>query len=138
MEDVKSLSQRFSDYRPSKTVLFWTCVGCIVATMIVGFGWGGWVTGGAAQARVEEAVQEARAQVAAAVCVEQFMAAPDANTQLTSLKTMGTWSREGFIEDGGWAVIAGEQYEDAAELCAEKLSAMEAPSTQSAAESSSS
>ena len=48
MTDGQSLSQRFADYRPSKTVLFWSCAGCVAATMIIGFTWGGWVTGGTA------------------------------------------------------------------------------------------
>ena len=69
MAEGKSLSQRFEDYHPSKTVLFWSCAGCIVATMIVGFTWAGWVTGGSAKEMVTDAADQARAEVAAAICV---------------------------------------------------------------------
>jgi hypothetical protein len=136
MTDGKSMSQRFQDYRASKTALFWSCAACIVATMIVGFTWGGWVTGGSAQDMAEEAAEQAQAQVAAAFCVDQFMAAADARPQLASLKeNTSSWRQENFIEDGGWAVIADQEYDGAAELCAERLVDMEAPAAQEASSS---
>ena len=134
MTDGKSMRQRVEDWHPSKTVLFWSCAGCIVATMIVGFTWGGWVTGGTAEEMAADAVEQGRAEVAAAVCVEQFMQGADARTHLASLKdTRSSWQRENFIEEGGWAMVAGEEYDDAAELCAERLIEMEAPAAQEAA-----
>jgi len=136
MADGKSMNDRFQDYRPSKTALFWSCSACIVATMIVGFTWGGWVTGGSAGEMAEEAAEQARAQVAAAVCVETFMAAADARPRLASLKeTTSSWQQESFIEDGGWAMIADQEYDGAAEVCAERLMEMEAPSAQEASSS---
>lgn len=41
-----SITQRFDSYQPSKTLLVWACVVTAIATMIIGFSWGGWVTGG--------------------------------------------------------------------------------------------
>jgi hypothetical protein len=134
MTERKSISQRFEGWHPSKTVLFWSCAGCVVATMIVGFTWGGWVTGGTAQEKVEDATAQGRAEVAAAVCVDRFMEGADAGTQLVSLKdTRSSWQRENFIEKGGWATIAGQEYDDAAELCAERLVEMEAPAQEATA-----
>ena len=136
MADGRSMSQHFQDYRASKTALFWSCAACVVATMIVGFTWGGWVTGGSAQDMAEEAAEQAQAQVAAAVCVNRFMAATDARPQLAALKeNTSSWQQENFIEDGGWAVIADQEYDGAAELCADKLIAMEAPAAQEASSS---
>jgi hypothetical protein len=133
MAEGKSLSQRFDEYHPSKTALFWSCAGCIVATMIVGFTWGGWVTGGTAEEMAADGLEQGRAEVAAAVCVEEFMQGADAGVQLASLKeTRSAWQRENFIEKGGWAVIAGQEYDEAAELCAERLMAMEAPAQEAA------
>jgi hypothetical protein len=134
MAEGKSLSRRFEDFQPSKTALFWSCAGCIAATMIVGFTWGGWVTGGSAEEMVTDGADQARAEVAAAVCVQEFMQAADAGVQLASLKQItSSWGREDFVEDGGWAMIAGEQYDDAAEFCAKQLMEMEAPVAQEAA-----
>lgn len=133
MAEGKSLSQRFEAYHPSKTVLFWSCAGCIVATMIVGFTWGGWITGGTAEEMAAEALEQGRAEVAAAVCVEQFMQSADAGAQLASLKdTRSAWQRGNFIEEGGWAMVAGEEYDEAAELCAERLMELEAPAQEAA------
>lgn len=122
MSDGKSMSTRFEEYRPSKTALFWSCAGCVVATMIVGFTWGGWVTGGTATEMAEDATEAGQAQVAAAVCVENFMASTDVRPQLASLKEISSpWQRQNFIEDGGWTTIAGQEYDDASELCADLL-----------------
>jgi hypothetical protein len=134
MAQGKSLSQRFEEYHPSKTVLFSSCAGCIVATMILGFTWGGWVTGGTAEEMAADALARGRAEVAAAVCVDEFMKEAEAGAQLASLKeTRSSWQRENFIEEGGWAVVAGEEYDEAAALCAERLIEMEAPPAQEAA-----
>ena len=133
MADRTRLSQRIQEYQPSKTVLFWSCAGCVAATMVVGFAWGGWVTGGTAEDMVADAADRGRAEAAAAVCVEEFMRQADAGVQLASLKEISSsWRRENFVEEGGWAMIADQEYDDAADLCAERLMTMEAPSTQEA------
>lgn len=132
---MAKMSERFQDYRPSKTALFWSCAGSVVVALIVGFSWGGWVTGGTAEEMAAEAAEQAQAQVAASVCVDEFMNAPDARTQLASFKEIdSSWDQENFVEDGGWAVIAGEKYDDAAEVCAELLLAKELPPAQEAME----
>ena len=53
-EQRRTLSQRFQQYRPSKTALFWACAGSVVVATIAGFSWGGWVTGGSAQEMAED------------------------------------------------------------------------------------
>ncbi|HEX6144719.1 MAG TPA: hypothetical protein VFZ01_18520 [Geminicoccaceae bacterium] len=131
---MASLNRRFQDYQPSKTALLWSCAGTAVAVMILGFTWGGWVTGGTANEMAEEAAEQAQAQLAAGICVDRFMAAADARSQLASLQEISSsWRQENFIEDGGWATIAGEEYDDAAELCAEALDGRELPAAVEAA-----
>ena len=133
MADGKSFSQRFEEYRPSKTALFWSCVACIAATLIVGFAWGGWVTGSTADEMASDAAKSARAEVAAVLCVDKFMAQPDAAAQLAALKDRSSWQRGNFVEKGGWAKVAGQRYDDAADVCAEQLVKMEVPTVQEAA-----
>ena len=77
-----SLSRRWEAYRPTKGVWLWTGAGCIVATIVVGFAWGGWVTGGTARSMASDAADGARAQLAAMVCVAGFNHGPDAVAQL--------------------------------------------------------
>src|SRR5688572_11805739 len=80
--------QRFDQYRASKTVLFWACAGSVIVATVVGFSWGGWVTGGSARAMAEQSAAQARQELASVVCVDRFMAAPDMPAQLTALKGM--------------------------------------------------
>lgn len=99
--------QRLEQYQPSKTVLFWACAGSAIVAIVVGFSWGGWVTGGTAQSMADQSAAEARQQMAAIVCVDRFLAAPDAGVQLTALKQMSSSYQQGkFIEDGGWANVS--------------------------------
>ena len=131
---MANLNQRFQEAQPTKTTLFWSCVGSVIVALIVGFTWGGWVTGGTAQEMAEEALEEGQAQVAAAVCVDRFMAAADARTQLASLREIdSSWQQENFVEEGGWVTIAGEEYDDASEFCADRLLEVELPPAQEAA-----
>ena len=134
----RTLSQRFGDYQASKTVLFWACAGSVIAATVVGFSWGGWVTGGSAQEVVEESAAQARQELAAVVCVDRFMAAPDVGVQLAALKGRErSYQQSKFVEEGGWAIIvpassptdyqARTDHREAAGLCAEELAKRETP-----------
>jgi hypothetical protein len=102
----QSLSQRFQNFQASKTVLFWSCAGCVVLATVVGFTWGGWTTGGSAQEMADKAAADARQQLAAVVCVDRFMAAQDADVQLTALQEItSSYAQSKFVEEGGWAII---------------------------------
>jgi hypothetical protein len=119
----QSLRERWEDYQASKTVVFWACAVCIVATLFIGFTWGGWVTGGTAGRMAAQAATDARADLAAAVCVSRFEAGSDAATNLATLKASDSWNRGDYLEKGGWATLAGmkEPVDGAANLCAERL-----------------
>jgi len=123
MAGQMSLMQRWDSYQASKTVVFWSCAACVVATMVVGFNWGGWELGGKARAATEAAVATARAELVSVICVERFARAPDAAAKLASLKEVDSWKRDTFIQDGGWATLAGldTPVAGAAELCARQL-----------------
>lgn len=135
MADQQSLTQRWQDYRPSKTVLAWACAASVVITMAVGFTVGGWVTGGTATKMTSSAVQEARSQLVATMCVERFTRAADAGDQLARLKAASLWERDDFIEKGGWATPAGFErpVAGAADLCADQLAEMTLPLKDAAA-----
>jgi hypothetical protein len=131
MAEKRSLSQRWEEYHASKATLFWSCVAVSVLTMVVGFTWGGWITGGTAQ----EMTQEARRNLAATFCVNRFMADSDAAAQHVSFMEISDWQRDEFIEKGGWAKMPTLERPLAgiADLCADKLAKAEVPA--SAAES---
>ncbi|MDH3659418.1 MAG: hypothetical protein OEU92_05195 [Alphaproteobacteria bacterium] len=145
MNQYRTLSQCFQQYQASKTVLFWASTGCAVLATVVGFSWGGWVTGGSAQKMADEKAAQARQELAAVVCVDRFMAASDAGVQLTALKEItSSYQQAKFVAEGGWAVIlpvsdpvdraASANDRKAAALCAEDLAKRATPAAESAAQ----
>jgi hypothetical protein len=129
MPGPTSLGARIENFKATKTTLFWSCAGCAVATMIVGFSWGGWVTGGTAQQNAAKAATEARAELAASICVDRFGKGPDAAGKLVALKATDSWKRRQFLEEGGWVTLPGldKPIDGAAALCAESLVDSTAP-----------
>lgn len=116
-------------FRPSKTMWFWSSVGVFLATIFVGFGWGGWVTGGTAQQMAEEATDKARAQLVADICVHRYVSSEGFANRLVKLKEANSWDREDLIAEGEWTKLPGieEPVENAADLCAGELAGMEVP-----------
>jgi hypothetical protein len=86
----------------------WTGVGAVAATLVIGFGFGGWVTGGAAQKMADEAANAAHAKLAAAVCAEDFLRAANARERLAKLQSLEWWERDEKLVAGGWATMPGE------------------------------
>jgi hypothetical protein len=129
MTDERTFAQCWAEYRASKLTLFWSCVACGVLTIVVGFTWGGWVTGGTAKVRAENAAEQARADLAATMCVERFLGASDVGAQLAALKEQSVWLRGDFIKKGGWARPPGikEPVPDAASICAQRLAEAKLP-----------
>jgi len=121
-----SLSRRWEDYQPSKTLLFWACIATAIATMIVGFGWGGWITGGTSRIMATTAADAARSELASAICVERFTAAPNSAARLVELKAIpDSYKKRQYVEAGGWATMPGKTSPDSrgAESCAAALTA---------------
>ena len=81
-----SVGQRWSAARPTKTLLFWSWVATAVVTMIVGFSWGGWVTGGTARITAETMTQDAVVKRLAPICVVQSGRDPAKAVKLVALK----------------------------------------------------
>jgi hypothetical protein len=95
-----------------------------VASMVIGFSWGGWMTGGSA---VKLAGEQANTAVVAAltpICVEKFLQNNDAKANLAVLQTISSnWEQGDYLQKGGWATRPGASSSDyqLARACAEKL-----------------
>ena len=131
MANERSLGKRWQEYRPSKRTWFWSSVACVVATVVVGFTWGGWVTGGTTNRMAAAAAADARAQLAAAACVNRFENSKDAAAQLAVLKKAYTYRWGDLIEAKGWTTIPGTEtpVAGAANLCAQRILKAGLPST---------
>ena len=94
-----------------------------VATMLVGFSFGGWVTGGTARKSAERDAKYATIAALAPICVDKFENNADAATNLSTLKKISLWQQASFIEKGGWATMpwASEADMGVAQACAELL-----------------
>ena len=121
--DKRSAGQRWGDARPTKTLLFWSCVASVVLTMIVGFSWGGWVTGGTARTTAETMAHDAVVKRLAPICVVQSGRDPAKAVKLVALKEESSWQRGEYIGKQGWATMPGEQEPDSrvAQACATLL-----------------
>ena len=95
-----------------------------VATMIVGFSWGGWVTGGAARELVQKSVSGSLVSALSPICVDKFQHSAEATANLAEFKKVNSWQQASFIEKGGWATMPGGETanEAVAQACATVLS----------------
>lgn len=127
MAENEPLMQRWQNYRPSKTMWFWSMLGAVILAIIVGFSYGGWTTAGTANIMAQNAAIHARSTLAASVCVQKFVSTADASEKLAELKKTSSWQRDDFIDEGGWSKLAGMEkpVPGSSELCADELIAME-------------
>ncbi len=98
-------------------------VGGGIALAIIGFAWGGWVTGGAAEQMAEASARKAVVARLAPICVEQFNQDSERDQKLKKLKEEDSWKRDDYVERQGWATMPGEKEADSkvAGKCAELL-----------------
>ncbi len=90
----------------------WGAAGGAVALAIVGFTWGGWTTGGKAEAAAVQRVNAAVVGALAPLCVDKFQRAGDASANLAAMKKVDSWSQGEFVEKGGWATLPGSSSSD--------------------------
>src|ERR1700752_2984091 len=95
-----------------------------VASMVIGFSWGGWMTGGTAIKLADERANTAVVPPPTPICVEKFLQNNDAKANLAVLqKISSNWEQGQYLEKGGWATQPGATSSDyrLARACAEKL-----------------
>ncbi len=107
-----------------KPALYGAAAGA-VALAIVGFSWGGWVTGGTAK---QLAANQAKLEVVAAlapICVEQSKQDPQVVDTLARLKDASSYQRSDMLMKAGWATMPGSSApsRDVASACMQKLAA---------------
>lgn len=122
MEQVKqrvSFGQRWDQARATKKVVFWFSLAAVILTMIVGFNWGGWVTGGTAKVMAQDAV----VQRLTPICVGQFNQDLEKEQKLGELKKTSFYERDDYVKAQGWATMPGEAKPDnkVADACAKLL-----------------
>jgi hypothetical protein len=93
-----------------------------VGLAVVGFTWGGWVTGGGAETMTQKRSQAAVVAVLTPICIERFKANANATANLVELKNNNySWTRRDYIVKGGWATFGQDRPFELADACAEAL-----------------
>jgi hypothetical protein len=97
----------------SLTRLMQGAVAGAVATMFVGFYWGGWSLGSTADKMAKERSDLAVVAALAPVCVDKFRALPDAEAKQAVLSKIESWKRrDEFPKE--LVTLPGESYPNAA------------------------
>jgi len=78
--------------------------GAIVA-MVIGFGWGGWVTASTNQKMSDTAVLASQA----AICVAQYVKEPNSQEKLKEFEAVESYKRSEFIEKSGLDKMPGQK-----------------------------
>jgi hypothetical protein len=101
----------------------WGAVGGAVIASILGFTWGGWVTGSTASKNATQASREAVVAALAPICATGYRAQADGTTKVTELTKVSMWERGTVIEKSGFATMPGSKSSDSdvARACAEIL-----------------
>lgn len=101
----------------------WGAIIGAIGTMILGFGWGGWMLGSTAERMAVERANSAIVAALTPACVAGFGKQPDAAKKLTELVDAGSWAQKELVEKGGWATPPGstEPNSALASACAEQL-----------------
>ena len=105
-----------------KPGIYGAIVGAVLVA-IVGFSWGGWVTGGTAN---DMAVSMAHDDVVAAmvpVCLGMAKDDPQRATKLATIREASSYQRGAALMEAGWATMPGQDApdRDIAKACAAAL-----------------
>jgi hypothetical protein len=105
--------------------VMWGAAGGAAALALIGFYFGGWVTGGKAAELAQQKADKAVVAALAPICVEKFRLAKNAGDNLEKLKAINyAWDKGTYVSQGGWATMpgGGEPNSAVAQACAEMLS----------------
>lgn len=79
---------------------------------IVGFGWGGWVTGGTAQDRAEAMSRSGLVAAMVPVCLDMARTDPNRAAKLADIREATTYQRRNALMETGWATVPGTDAPD--------------------------
>ncbi len=102
----------------------WGAAAGAIALAIVGFNWGGWMTGSTAERLANGRADEATVAALAPICVAQFQTSTDPRVSLAALKEKPSWEQGDYVGKAGWATMPGSTAEPNRQVttaCAEAL-----------------
>lgn len=109
---------------PRVEPVLWGAAGGAAGLALIGFAFGGWVTGGKATEMARQSADKAVIAALAPICVDKFRHASDAAENLGKLNAISySWEKGTYVSQGGWATLPGssEPNQGVAQACAELL-----------------
>ena len=91
----------------------WGVVGGAIATIVVGFYWGGWTLGSTAEKMAQQRAEVAQIAILAPLCAQKFASQPDAVTKTAALGKTDSWKRGEALQKD-WVTLPGGTYQSSA------------------------
>ena len=95
-----------------------------IATMVIGFSYGGWYTGSSAEGLAKQTADVAVIDALVPICVNQSKIDPDTNAKLGQLLAIkSSYEQRDFVIKSGWATMPAtvDPNRDLASRCADAL-----------------
>ncbi|MET0427272.1 MAG: hypothetical protein ABW026_02130 [Microvirga sp.] len=89
-----------------KPGLYGAACGAVVVT-VIGFNWGGWVTGGTARQMATDLSQTDMVTALTSICLDQSKRDPQSAERVALLKAASTYERGDLVMKNGWATMPG-------------------------------
>ena len=101
-----------------KPGIFGAVVGGI-AVAVVGFSWGGWVTGGGASKMANALAHDKVISAMVPLCLDMSTTDPDRRAKLATIKDASSYNRRDAVMAAGWATFPGSKSpnRDLAQAC---------------------
>ncbi|WP_372615116.1 hypothetical protein [Aquicoccus sp.] len=97
----------------------WGAIGGAIVAIVIGFAWGGWVTGGTASEMQSASAESAVVQAFTPLCVAKAEQEPE---QIALLKEERSYQRDNFVVEAGWVDNVSEKYQsEVADSCADLI-----------------
>ena len=112
---------RDEDAKDTKPLIQGALGGAVICA-VLGFTWGGWVTGATARKDAAAATHTGMVAALAPICAERFRAQSDGAAKIAELAKASSWERNNAVEKSG-ALMPGNKTTDSdvARACAEIL-----------------
>ncbi|MBB96906.1 MAG: hypothetical protein CML68_20190 [Rhodobacteraceae bacterium] len=101
----------------------WGAIAGAVAVGIIGFTWGGWVTGDTANDRAMSMAHDDVVAALVPVCLDIARADPQRAAKLDTIRSASSFKQRDAVMDAGWATVPGAESpdRDIAQACLKAL-----------------
>lgn len=101
---------KFAWVQPS----LWGAAAGAIALAVVGFSWGGWVSGNTSKQNAEILAQSRLVTAMTPYCVAKSQADPQSAERMVALKAAAQYDRRELVMKNGWATAEGAKEADRA------------------------